>query len=173
MYITDVVIEKESIKLIQQKICVALTFIVLMFVGVSMSVASIVYGLVEKITDYNTYLFSAFGIVISAFWLVVLFKELKNSKSAKQQILERGSYVHTTPVNVDARRKYNITSILNLICAIFVFACFVAVVVMQIIKFNPLTIYTIAISFVLAVFMFYQAIISIINDKIFRNTIYK
>lgn len=172
MYITDVVLEKNVLKQIQQKINTAAIFMVLFALNILTSVAFVVFTFIKQIGEFNSYLFGAFGVLIPAFWFVVALNECKTYKNAKKQILENGNYVLQKPTEVNAEHKFNSATILNIICAVLVLVCFVAALVVQIINFDVTTLYTVVMLFVLTVFMFYQMIISLVNDKMFRIVIF-
>lgn len=172
MYITDVVLEKNVLKQIQQKLVTSVIFMVLFALNILVSIAFVVFAFIKQIGELNSYLFGAFGILIPVFWFVVAINEYKTYKMAKQQILEHGNFVLQKPTEVNAEHKYNSSTILNIICAILVFVCFVAALVVQIIDFDVTSLYTVVMLFVLTVFMFYQMIISLVNDKMFRIVIF-
>ncbi len=172
MFVTDVVVEKESLHLMIKKLKTSFVFMFVFGIGIVASIATIIYGCIQKITDYNTYLFSAFGIVIAGFWLFFSYKEYGKCKIACNEITEKGKHVLSGAIEVNAEHSHNTSTIVNLICAILVTVCFVAGIVVQVLNFNPLTFYIIPITFVLTTYMVYQTIVSLINDKIYRNTIF-
>lgn len=172
MFVTDVVVDKQSLKLIDRKFKIAFAFICVFSLGILISLATIIMGIVTKISDSNTYLFSAFGILISGFWLYVSIREFKKSKLACAEIIEKGSHVVTGAIEVNAEHKYNSSTILNMVCAVLIAICFVVEIIIQIVKFNLLTLYIIPITFVLASYMVYQTLIGFANDKIYRAAIF-
>ena len=173
MFVTDVVVEKNSLNLINAKIKISFTFLFLMGIGFAAALAMIIAGLVNKVTDYNTYLFSAFGMAISVFWFFVSFNEYKKSRRAAIEIMERGSHTITGAIEVNADRKYNTFTIMNFVCAILVLVCFIVEIVLQIVEFNILTLYILPITFILGLYMTYQTAIGLINDKMYRQVIFQ
>lgn len=171
MFVTDVVVDKQSLSLVNLKVKTSLAFMIVFSVGILLSIANIIFGIVTKISDYNTYLFSAFGILIAGFWLYASFRENKRSKQAYNEISEKGTYIVTGEIEVNAEHKLNHSTILNLVCAILVAICLIVEIFIQIFAFNPLTVYIISITFVLTSYMIYQTLIGLVNDKIYRNAI--
>ncbi len=173
MFVTDVVVDKQSLNLINRKAKISFAFICVFALGILVSLATIIFGIVAKISDFNTYLFAAFGFLIAGFWLYASIVEFKKSKLACFEILDKGSHVITGAIEVNAEHKYNGTTILNLVCSVLVLVCFIVEIVLQIVKFNMLTLYIIPITFVLASYMIYQTLIGFTNDKLYRNVIFE
>lgn len=171
MFVSEVVVEKKSLKLVQNKINLNMLFLGLFIFGIILSAGIIVFGIVKNITDFNTYLFGAFGILIPAFWLFIVLKDYKNLKQMKSEIITKGNYNYKNPLEINPQRKFNGSTVTSIICAIFVLICLVAVIVVQCVNYNINTLYTIPISFVLFACLTYQAIMGILNDKIYRNSI--
>lgn len=172
MYITDVVLEKNVLKQVQQRISSSICYLVLFALSILISGAFIVFCLINKVSSFDTYLFGAFGILIPFFWIFIALKEYKTYKIAKQQILENGSYTFTTPTEVNAEHKHNSSTILNIVCVVLVFACFVATIVSQVLNYDITTLYSVVMTFVLTIFMCYQTTTGLINDKMFRTVIW-
>ena len=68
MYITDVVLEKNVLKQIQQKLVTSVIFMVLFALNILVSIAFVVFAFIKQIGELNSYLFGAFGILIPVFW---------------------------------------------------------------------------------------------------------
>lgn len=173
MFVSEIVIEKNSLNLVQRKISLAILYFVLFGISILASLGVIVFGIIEKISDYNLYLFAGIGILIAIFYLFVLVKDYKLNLKAKAEIIENGFYTYKNALEINPKRKLNGTTIFSIICAVLIVACFIAVVVMQILKFNVETIYIVPIMFVLAVFTTYQMSMYLINDKLYRNAIFQ
>lgn len=173
MFVTDVVIEGDSLGLLKAKLRTSLVFMVLLVIGFVASLAMIIIGIANKVSDVNTYLFSGFGMLIAGFWFVIAYNEHKKSTLAIAEINEKGSHTISGAIEVNAEHKFNTSSILNLVCAILVTVCFVIEIVLQLVEFNILTLYIIPITLVLGVYMAYQTIIGFINDKLYRKVIFE
>lgn len=173
MFVSEIVIEKKSLNLVQRKINLAILYFVLFGISILASLGVIVFGIIEKISDYNLYLFAGIGILIAIFYLFVLVKDYKLNLKAKAEIIENGFYTYKNPLEINPKRKLNGITIFSIICAILIVACLIAVIVMQVLKFNVETIYIVPIMFVLAVFTTYQMSMYLINDKLYRNAIFQ
>ena len=173
MYISDVVLEKDNLGLITKRIRVATFFIVLFVLGALASSGVIVYSLITETADLNTYLYNGTSIFIALFWIIFAGRECVMYKGAKSGIETIGTFtVVGKVIQVDAKHKYNVFTIVNLICSILVFACFVGSVVVQALGFNAELLYTVALSFVLTSFLTYQTIVGFIDDKMYRKVIF-
>ena len=173
MYISDVVLEKDNLGLVTKRIRFATLFIVLFVLGALASAGVIVYSLVTKTANLDTYLYNGASIFIALFWVVFASRENFLYKGAKTGIETVGSFtIVGKVVQVDAKHKYNVYTIVNLICAILVFACFVGSIVVQALGFNAELLYTVALSFVLTSFLTYQTIVGFIDDKMYRKVIF-
>lgn len=172
MYVTDLVVEKDSLGLMKKKLFVNRLFLYLFVFSTLMSIAMIVFAIVKKIGDFNTYLFGAFALLISVFWLYYDIKTLKTSKFACLELEQTGKYTIRKVVEVNAEHKHNTSTIFTLICAVVVSICAVIAGVMQCIRLDLLTLYIVPMLVVLAIFSCYQASNNLIDDKIYRNCIF-
>ena len=166
MYVTDLVIEKDSLGLMKKKLFVNRLFLYLFVFSTLMSIAMIVFAIVK------TYLFGAFALLISVFWLYYDIKTLKTSKFACQELEQTGKYTIRKVVEVNAEHKHNTSTIFTLVCAVVVLICAVIAGVMQCIRLDLLTLYIVPMLVVLAIFSCYQASNNLIDDKIYRNCIF-
>ena len=173
MFVSEIVIEKKSLNLVQQKINLAILYFALFSISILASLGITVFGVISKVVDYNVYLFAGIGILISVFYFVVIARDYKINLTAKKQILEYGFYSYKNPLEINPKRKLNGVTIFSIICAILIVACLIAVIVMQVLKFNVETIYIVPIMFVLAVLSTYQMSMYLINDKLYRNAIFE
>ena len=148
MYVTDLVIEKDSLGLMKKKLFVNRLFLYLFVFSTLMSIAMIVFAIVKKIGDFNTYLFGAFALE------------------------QAGKYTIRKVVEVNAEHKHNTSTIFTLVCAVVVSICAVIAGVMQCIRLDLLTLYIVPMLVVLAIFSCYQASNNLIDDKIYRNCIF-
>ena len=172
MFITDVIVDSRSLGLMKKKYNTNIVFLYLFVLSMLLSVGIIVYGIIQKITGYNTYLFGGCALLISGFWLFYVVKNLKETKKAYTQIKDRGEYVYRKVIEVNAQHKHNTSTIVSLVSAIVVSICMIVVAVVQIANYNPDSFYILPMLFVLGVFSYYQTIVNFIDDKIYRNCIF-
>ncbi len=173
MYISDVVLEKDNLGLVKKRVHSATFFIIMFVLGVLACSAVIVYSLITKTATLNTYLYNGTGILIAGFWLILASRQRATYRAAQTGIETIGSFtVVGSVIQVDAKHKYNVYTIVNLICSILVFACFVGSIVIQVLNFNPDLLYTIALSFVLTTFLIYQTVTGFIEDRMYRKVVF-
>ena len=172
MYVTDLVVEKDSLGLIKKKLFVNRLFLYLFVFSTLLSIAMMVFAIVKRVGDFNTYLFGAFALLISVFWLYYDIKALKTSKLACLELDKTGKYTIRKVVEVNAEHKHNTSTIFTLVCAVVVSICAIISIVIQCFKFDLLTLYIVPMLAVLAIFSCYQASNNMIDDKIYRNCIF-
>lgn len=173
MYISDVVLDKDNLGQINKRVNFATFYMVLFALNILAAIALIVYSIVTEVTDFYTYMFSAIAVLIAVFWIVYARKQQYMFQAAKIAINSNGSYtISNTTIQVDAQRKINYYTILNIVCFILVFACFIGAIVIQFITFNPALLYTIVMAFTLSTFLAYQTTICLIDDKMYRDVVF-
>lgn len=173
MYISDVVLEQDNLNLVNRRIKFATFYMVMFAIGLLAAIALVVYSAVTQVADFYTYLFNGTTALIAVFWIIIAYRQQYMFKAAKIGIESSGTYtIVGTTIQVDAKHKFNTYTILNLVCAILVFACFVGTIVVQVLNFEPSTLYSIALSFVLTVFLAYQTTIGFIDDKMYRKVVF-